>query len=186
MENEALSLTNPGDEGTNDTSAIAGVGGNGDGSAEGAVTAAAEAETPVGVQNGGEDAPDTEALTEEETPRFEELLRSDLAVLARQFPGLFATGSVDELPNAVRYGELREAGLSPVEAFCASHHESLFTHHATPSNRAHLDSCVPRTARPSADRMSAADLAMARSLFPSLKDSEIEGLYRRVGHGKRH
>ncbi len=186
MENEALTPENICDEGTNDTSAIAG--GEGDGNE---VTAPAdplteEAEAIASAQeadgeNGGEDT-----ATEEEMPDFGELLRSDLAVLARRFPGIFATGSVDELPNAERYGELREAGLSPVEAFCASHHEGLFSRQGTPSNRAHLDSCVPRTARPSADRMSAADLAMARSLFPSLSNGEIEGLYRRVGHGKRH
>lgn len=182
MENEALPLANSADEGTNDTSAITeGVGGA---AVDAAPREEGEALTPEGETDRSMDGEDAE--DEAEAEDFEELLRSDLAVLARRFPGRFATGTFEELPNAVRYGELREAGLSPVEAYCASHYESLFAIGESPSNRAHLDSCVPRTARPAADRMSSADLAMARSLFPSLPDSEIEGLYRRVGHGKRH
>ncbi len=186
MENEALIPLNLGGEGTNDTSATVEEGGDIDGAAETSTPPAPEAEIVARAQEttGGDDGQAETA--EAETTDFGELLRSDLAVLSRRFPGIFASGSVEELPNAERYGELREAGLSPVEAFCASHHESLFARQETHSNRAHLDSCVPRTARPAADRMSVADLAMARSLFPSLPDSEIEGLYRRVGHGKRH
>ena len=185
MENEALTPAFLGDDGTNDTSAITEpIDGNGAPPLETARETEA-APTATDPSTHTEDT-DKEPEGEDEAPRFEKLLRSDLAVLARRFPERFSSGAVDDLPNAVRYGELREAGLSPVEAFCASHYESLLETQRAPSNRAHLESCIPRTARPAADRMSTADLEMARSLFPSLPDSEIEGLYRRVGHGKRH
>ena len=184
MENEALTPGYLGDDGTNDTSAIAEP--TGDCGAPTGDAAKEEAETASPALSTDDKTPDGDPEGEDEAPRFEALLCSDRAVLARRFPERFSAGSVDELPHAVRYGELREAGLSPVEADCASHYESLLEAPKATSNRAHLESCIPRTARPAADRMSTADLEMARSLFPSLPDSEIEGLYRRVGHGKRY
>ncbi len=186
MENETLTPAISYDEGTNDTSAIVEDGGeNGpltDAVASpGAAEVAGEAPYPDGSPEEREESEADEGAAE-----FETLLSDDLAILSRHFPGYFKTGGVGDLTNASRYGELREAGLSPIEAFCASHYETLLAPRQAAGNRGHLGSCIPRTASPSGERMSASELAMARGLFPSLSDREIEGLYRRVGHGKRH
>ena len=90
------------------------------------------------------------------------------------------------MKNPERYGELREVGLSPVEAFCASHPEILLDTVKRRNNRAHLGTCVPRGASPAAGQLSARELEEARELFPSITDGEIEALYRRVARPHKH
>ncbi len=172
MENEALNAGFPVDEGTNDTSAI---------DKESAVTLdEGMAKTEEGEPDGGK----AEAETSADGVDFSELEAADAAALHALFPHRFGSGSLAELENPARYGELREAGLSPVEAYCASHYEALLAARR-PNTRAHLDSCAGRTAKSGADRMSATELSAARELFPSLSDGEIEGLYRRARYGGR-
>ena len=109
---------------------------------------------------------------------FSDLAAKDLAVLRQAFPELSDMESAAELPEAERYGELREAGLTPIEAFCASHHKILTARRT--DNRAHLSASIGRAAGIGGGRIGAAALSEARDLFPSLSDREIEGLYRRV------
>ncbi|MBQ2718541.1 MAG: hypothetical protein IJF73_00565 [Clostridia bacterium] len=168
MENEALIGAITADDGTNDTSAIGGVETEPltEGPEEEGLPEAEEA-----AKDGGEDD-------------FAALAAADAAALAAVFPSRFSSGTLTALENPERYGELREAGLSPVEAYCASHYETLLAGRRQ-NTRSHLDSCAVRTARSGAERMSAADLSAARELFPSLTDTELEGLYRRARYGGR-
>ena len=130
-------------------------------------TEAAEAESTEVSEGEGGDAPDYAALAER-----------DLTALCEAFPELSGMSSLAELPEPERYGELREAGLSPIEAFCAAHHKILTARRA--DNRAHLSPSVGRSANAAGGRISAAALSDARDLFPTLSDREIEALYRRV------
>lgn len=123
----------------------------------------------------------TDAATndnEAEGPDFASLAASDLSALQAAFPALSDMSTLSELPEPERYGELREAGLSPIEAFCASHYKILIGRRA--DNRTHLSPTVGRSASAAGGRISAAALSEARDLFPSLSDREIEALYRRV------
>ena len=185
MENEALNGAFSLGDGTNDTSATDG---------ESAVTPLTEgvaeeaeggADTPPsdGLPTEGE-ARDGEADEGEDGRDFATLEAADAAALAAVFPRRFGTGDLSGLENPERYGELREAGLSPLEAYCASHYEALLARRPR-DTRAHLDSCAVRTAKSGADRMSATELSAARELFPSLSDGELEGLYRRARYGGR-
>ena len=151
----------------------------------------AESVIPAGK---AESSPDTPAIDEESkkgdegmdedgapVPNdFAALAARDLEAIREVFPELADMASLAELPEPERYGELREAGLSPIEAFCASHHTMLVSRHI--DNRAHLSPSVGRTASAVGGRISAAALADARDLFPSLSDREIEALYRRVSN----
>lgn len=112
------------------------------------------------------------------TPDFSALAAEDLSALREAFPALADMASLAELPEPLRYGELREAGLSPVEAFCASHHKLLIPRHT--DGRTHLSPSIGRASSAPGGRISASALSDARELFPSLSDREIEALYRRV------
>ena len=131
-----------------------------------------------------EAAPAEEAATApaaEEMPDYARIEREDLAALAAAYPTLSPLSSLAELDDPVRYGELRELGLAPKEAFLAVGGGRLLARGAQ-DTRAHLATAVGRAAAPAGGRLSAGELAAARDLFPSLSDGEIEALYRRVEH----
>lgn len=155
---------------------------NGIGTADADIPETEVPDTPTEGEDSAADA--AEGAAEEEQAKaeperdFAALAARDLSVLCEAFPELADMQSLGELPEPERYGELREAGLSPIEAFCASHHKILMARRA--DNRAHLSPSVGRAANAAGGRISAAALSDARDLFPSLSDREIEALYRRV------
>ena len=131
-----------------------------------------------------ENAPLPTEAGEEETleARFAETEREDLAALAAAIPELGSLTSLSALSSPVRYGELRELGLSPLEAYLAS--EGRRALGRPQDSRAHLVSSIGRTAS-TGSRIGSAELSAARELFPSLSDGEIETLWRRV-ESSRH
>ena len=122
----------------------------------------------------GEAPPDAE----EDDGRFATLEREDLAALAEALPTRRLPTSLAELENPERYGELREAGLSPLEAYLATEGHRLIGR--PQDSRRHLSTTVGRAARLGGERIGSAELSAARELFPSLSDGEIEALWRRV------
>jgi hypothetical protein len=113
-----------------------------------------------------------------EAPDYAALAREDLAALTAEVAELAGLTSLSALPDPARYGELRELGLSPAEAYYAT--AGGRAKRATAADRAHLAASVGRAAATAGVRPSAAELAEARDLFPSLTDREIEALYRRA------
>ena len=147
-------------------------------------------EPPVTENNApvGEEIPTEETPAAEETPGdggefptpdYQRMAEEDLAALRAAVPELAGLSSLAELSDVSRYGALREAGLSPVEAYCAMHAKRLLQGR-TGDNRAHLAPSMGRTTSAVGAHLSARELDEARALFPSLSDREIEGLYRRV------
>lgn len=106
---------------------------------------------------------------------YEELARRDLEEIRAKFPETRGLRSITALPNALRYAELRDLGLSPTEAYLA-------TGRLRPAsdNRAHLNSKVPKGSSERGSFMKLSELNSARELFSSLSDEEIQRLYKRV------
>ena len=125
---------------------------------------------PSEIETEGEAA---DVQTENETD-YEALAASDLAEVKRLAPVLGALSHLGEMPDAARFGELRELGLSVSEALGA------LGHLGRSENRAHLRSSVPRRVGSDAPRMSYGELEEARRLFPEMNEREIARLYRRV------
>ena len=127
---------------------------------------------------------EAEEETEEETPdaRFARTEQEDLAALRAALPELASLASLTEISSPARYGELRELGLSPLEAYLASEGKRALGRAG--DSRAHLVSSIGRTAA-TGSRIGSAELSAARDLFPSLSDSEIEALWRRVEQPRR-
>ena len=139
------------------------------GDVEGAIPETEESAPAPGEAEGGE-----------EEARFAELERADLAALAEAMPELGGLSDLSSLTSPGRYGELREAGLSPIEAYLATEGQRLLRRaHDT---RGHLKSSVGRASGTAGMRLGASELSAARELFPALSDREIEALWRRVEH----
>lgn len=133
----------------------------------------AGAESHTGSAAGGsEDADATGAPVD-----YAALAARDLGEIKRLAPALAGLSHLAELPNALRYAALRDAGLSVEEALHAACHAYLAPRAA--DNRAHLRSAVPIGAAGTPSRMTAAEMREARELFGDLTEGEIERLYAR-------
>ena len=122
------------------------------------------------------DAPLTsaEANESEEAPDYDEILRSDMQELTEAF----SNGEpikITDLKNPIRYGALRDMGLTPSEAYLASGGKK-----EKQDNRAHLASSVPRKLATSFSEIPRAELNAARELFSDMSDAEIRSLYKKV------
>ena len=129
----------------------------------------------------GNDLPSEEDGEGVRTPDidYEALAREDLEVLRGEFSDLEGVSSLAELDNPVRYGELRDLGLSPREAYLATAMPKR--EKARPyDNRSHLRSSVPKSHGGRVDTMSVGELREARELFEGMSDAEIVRLYKKV------
>ena len=107
---------------------------------------------------------------------YERLANEDLLMLKEEFSELSEIKSIIELENPIRYGALRDLGLSPREAYLAS---SKPTQNKR-DNRAHLEGSVPKGRSYPRGAISDSDMTMARELFEGISDAEIRKLYRKV------
>ena len=112
----------------------------------------------------------------EDAPDYAALASADLSALKEEFKHLTSLCSLAELPDPGRYGELRELGLTPKEAYLAIGG----TVRRASDNRAHLTSAVPRTSALGADLPTAEQMAEARRIFTDLSDEQIYRLYKKV------
>ncbi len=122
------------------------------------------------------DTPPEVSEVEVEASETEDTLESDLDELSREFGELSGVGSISEIDGALRYGELRELGLSPREAYLATRPKQIKERSA----RAHLTPAAPSAVRRLSPTMPHKELKIARELFENLSDSEIEALYKKV------
>ena len=121
------------------------------------------------------DTPDTKEEDEKEDEvDYEALMKSDLIALKREFKELMYLNDISQLENPLRYGALRDLGLTPAEAYLAS----CGTKRS--DNRSHLYSSVPKRTQAPGTVMSESELNMARELFPNVSDAEIRRLYKKV------
>lgn len=133
----------------------------------------AGAESHTGGAAGGSDDADATGAPVD----YAALAARDLGEIKRLAPALAGLSHLAELPNALRYAALRDAGLSVEEALHAACHAYLAPRAA--DNRAHLRSAVPIGAAGTPSRMTAAEMREARELFGDLTEGEIERLYAR-------
>ena len=122
-----------------------------------------------------EQSPAPEAEPEQDEVDYAAVLGADIEELKATFPELGGMKNIDELADPVRFGALRDLGLTAKEAYLASGGKKR-----SYDNRTHLVSSVPGGARSAADGISRADLDMARDIFGSMSESEIQRLYRKV------
>ncbi len=108
---------------------------------------------------------------------YEALIEEDLEILRNSIPELEGIRDISELENPVRYGALRDLGLTPEEAYRATTGAKKRERY---DNRAHLRSSAPRAIHTKSSDMSYRELMAAREIFTGVSDAEIQRLYKKV------
>ncbi len=158
--------------GGTDTAGSVGDGGAGDIVGNGGPSGAGETGEARGEDGTASENADGDGVTD-----YAALAADDLRRIKCMAPSLAGLTHLAELPNALRYAALRDAGLSVEEALYAACH--AFVTPQAADNRAHLRSAVPIGAAGTPSRMTAAEMREARELFGDLTEGEIERLYAR-------
>ena len=106
---------------------------------------------------------------------YGELLREDERTLTESFKSLPEDFKITDLCDPIRYGALRDLGLSPREAFLATGGIG-----AALDNRAHLTRSISGGAVKRSADIPRAELRIAREIFSDMSEGELQKLYRRV------
>ncbi|MBR5242321.1 MAG: hypothetical protein IKV20_04195 [Clostridia bacterium] len=103
-----------------------------------------------------------------------EIIMEDLEELIAEFPELSDLRDASELSDPIRYGKLRDLGLSPKEAYLATSGRKRMI-----DTRAHLSGAMPKPLN-TPSNISTYAVRCVRELFDGISDEEIISLYRRV------
>lgn len=113
----------------------------------------------------------------------EQILSADLAAIKAEFKGAEKFSSVAEFPNIKKFGEMRDLGLSAVDAFRVAQPDIVaesFAPRAVADSKSHLKSAVPKGARDTSITIPSGELDEYRELFPGKSDAELNALYKRA------
>lgn len=137
--------------------------------------------------DGKEDKAEEKPAEEPEKPEgadFGKRAADDLAELKALYPELGDLGSLHDLSNARRFGELRDLGLSVKEAFLASSSDDLVRRAeargaAKESAKSHLTAVSRRSAAANSEKMSAKQRETLREFFgeDEMSDEELDALW---------
>lgn len=118
---------------------------------------------------------------------LDKMVRDDLAALALEFPETKGFTKFEDIPNHKRFGELRDLGLSPREAYTAANPDRMREAAADSvrqqninATKNHLQSNVPKASKDASEKISRGELEQYRELFPNLSDKEIIALYKKT------
>lgn len=119
---------------------------------------------PEGESDGGREATD-----------YAKIVMADIESLKEDFADLDESFSLSDLKDPLRYGALRDLGLTAKEAYLASGGKKRAY-----DNRAHLTVSVPKSAVSRIGDIPISELKVARDIFSDMTDGELQRLYRKV------
>ena len=126
-----------------------------------------------------------EAVRLMQQTKFNAKIAADLAEVQAAYPDAKAYASVMDFPNFKEFGRLRDLGLSPKQAYIASHPDAVRQNVAAATRqqslndtKKHLKPAVSKASRDNTITMTKKELAECRDLFPGMSDKEIMKLYR--------
>ena len=114
----------------------------------------------------------------------EHMLKSDLEAIHAAFPETRQYKSILDIPNIRRFGEMRDMGLSPKEAYSAANPDLVRSSAAqaakkTSSGKDHLRSVTGRSVASKGETViSGREMRSLRDLFPGMTDAQIRKLYK--------
>ena len=118
---------------------------------------------------------------------LEKKIADDIAALRSEFPEMKDVTKLEQIPNARRFAELRDAGLSAREAYVAANFNAQRDAIAASARQAainaskdHLVSNVPRASKDTSVKISRSEMEQLRDLFPDKSDKEIIALYKKT------
>lgn len=157
---------------------------------DGLVKLAAEAEeiTPEEyLRRKNEQDRTTQAVKLIQTMQFEQKMKADLAEVHAAFPETRQYDSVTKFPNLKKFGEFRDLGLSPKEAYIAANPDTVRQSVATATKRQslnetknHLKPVVSKESKDNSITITKKELLEYRDMFPGMSDKEIIRLYRQA------
>ncbi len=118
---------------------------------------------------------------------LDRMVAKDMSELHSAFPETKDILKFEDIPNARRYAELRDLGLSVREAYNAANPEARRTaitnsvkQQAINASKSHLKSNVPIASKDTSVKISRAEMETMRDLFPDKSDKEIIALYKKT------
>ncbi|MBQ3015260.1 MAG: hypothetical protein IJD79_00610 [Clostridia bacterium] len=118
---------------------------------------------------------------------LDKMVSDDLAALHAEFPETRDFKKFEDIPNCKRFGELRDLGLSPKEAYTAANPDRAREDAASSARQQninetkdHLRSNVPKASKDNSVKISRAEMEECREMFPNLSDKEIIALYKKT------
>ncbi len=118
---------------------------------------------------------------------LDKMVSEDLAALHAEFPETRDFKKFEDIPNCKRFGELRDLGLSPKEAYTAANPDRAREDAAASARRQningtkdHIRSNVPKASKDNSVKISRAEMEQCREIFPHLSDKEIVALYKKT------
>ena len=128
-----------------------------------------------------------EAVRTLQAIEFEKKMKADLAEVHAAFPETKAYDSVTKFPNFAKFGQFRDKGLSPKEAYIAANPDAVRASVATATKRqslnetkSHLKPVVSKQSKDNSTTITKKEMAEYRELFPNLSVKEIMSLYRQT------
>jgi hypothetical protein len=128
-----------------------------------------------------------EAVRALQAIEFEKKMKADLAEVHAAYPETRAYDSVTKFPNFAKFGQFRDKGLSPKEAYIAANPDTVRASVATATKRqslnetkSHLKPVVSKQSKDNSVTITKKEMAEYRELFPNMSDKEIMSLYRQT------
>lgn len=135
----------------------------------------------------------SETMKAEEAQKYynqmllERMVAKDMSELHSAFPETKDILKFEDIPNARRYAELRDLGLSVQEAYNAANPEGRRTAIANSvkqqtinASKSHLKSNVPIASKDTSVKITRAEMETMRDLFPDKSDKELVALYKKT------
>ena len=149
----------------------------------------AQEDTDADEENGEDDAESTEEGVEEKggddgQPDFAAMAAADVAEIGKAYPAL-GIKSLTELNNLKRFGELRDLGMTAVEAFRATNADRLTANAEQvgankATGKAHLQSVAKKAGARAASQMTKAERAAAEEMLDGVPGADLDKLYARA------
>jgi hypothetical protein len=109
---------------------------------------------------------------------FAQVVAADLKSLKDVYPACASYKAITDIPNVKRFAELRELGLSAVEAFAATNRNLINSGSNSPKgSKSHLQTVVPKGATGGDNLIPRSEFNQLKELFPDLSNKEIIKLY---------
>lgn len=117
----------------------------------------------------------------------ERMVAADINELHSAFPETKAITKLEDMPNCLRYAELRDMGLSVKEAYSAANFEgrreavaNSVKQQMINASKSHLKSNVPVASKDTGVKISRAEMNQMREMFPDKSDKELIALYKKT------
>lgn len=118
---------------------------------------------------------------------MERMAAADINELHSMFPETKDIAKLEDIPNCLRYAQLRDMGLTVKEAYSAANPDgrreavaNAVKQQTINASKSHLKSNVPIASKDASVKISRAEMNQMREMFPEKSDKELIALYKKT------